>query len=61
MIEAATVAPTLGHGAAIQHTPPHVRTGSKAKPEKLTVRNLNFYYEDGNRALQDILMPIYAR
>lgn len=61
MIEAATVAPTLGHGAASQHTPPHQRAGSKAKPEKLSVRGRNFYFEDGNRALQDISMPIYAK
>ncbi len=30
------------------------------RDEKIVVRELNFYYEDGNRALIDISMPIYA-
>lgn len=29
--------------------------------EKITVRNLNFYYEDGNWALKNISLPIYAQ
>ena len=28
--------------------------------EKMSVRNLNFYYEDGNHALKDISIPIYT-
>jgi phosphate transport system ATP-binding protein len=28
--------------------------------EKISVRNLNFHYEDGNRALKDVSLPIYA-
>jgi phosphate transport system ATP-binding protein len=28
--------------------------------EKITVRKLNFYYPDGNHALKDISLPIYA-
>jgi len=28
--------------------------------EKMTVRDLNFYYQDGNRALIDVSMPVYA-
>jgi phosphate transport system ATP-binding protein len=28
--------------------------------EKISVRNLNFYYQDGNRALKDVTMPIYG-
>jgi phosphate transport system ATP-binding protein len=28
--------------------------------EKIAVRNLNFYYQDGNRALIDVSVPIYA-
>lgn len=28
--------------------------------EKIRVRHLNFYYEDGNQALRDVSMPIYA-
>jgi phosphate transport system ATP-binding protein len=28
--------------------------------EKIAVHKLNFYYEDGNRALKDISVPIYA-
>jgi phosphate transport system ATP-binding protein len=59
MNEAATAAPVLHHGA--KHPHPHPQTDSKARSEKIAVRNLNFYYEDGNRALQDISMPIYAR
>jgi phosphate transport system ATP-binding protein len=28
-------------------------------PEKISVHNLNFYYEDGNHALKNISLPIY--
>jgi phosphate transport system ATP-binding protein len=28
--------------------------------EKISVRHLNFYYQDGNQALKDVSVPIYA-
>ena len=28
--------------------------------EKISVRHLNFYYQDGNHALKDVSVPIYA-
>jgi phosphate transport system ATP-binding protein len=28
--------------------------------EKISVRHLNFYYQDGNHALKDVTVPIYA-
>jgi len=37
-----------------------VPTQSELPREKISVRKLNFYYEDGNHALIDISMPIYA-
>ena len=33
--------------------------GSPSLREKITVHKLNFYYEDSNRALKDISVPIY--
>ncbi len=27
--------------------------------EKISVRHLNFYYQDGNRALRDVSVPIF--
>jgi phosphate transport system ATP-binding protein len=33
--------------------------GSPSLHQKLSVRRLNFYYEDGNRALKDVSVPIY--
>ena len=33
--------------------------GSPSLRKKLSVRKLNFYYEDGNRALKDVSVPIY--
>jgi phosphate transport system ATP-binding protein len=35
--------------------------GSEPLTEKISVRKLNFYYEDGNHALKDISVPLYAR
>jgi phosphate transport system ATP-binding protein len=46
----ATMQPQTGGGVTLAQPP----------SEKMTVRNLNFYYQDGNRALVDISMPIYA-
>ncbi len=34
---------------------------SEQLTEKISVRRLNFYYEDGNRALKDISVPLFAR
>ena len=39
----------------------HKRDPSEPKTEKISVRHLNFYYEDGNQALKDISIPIYAQ
>lgn len=39
----------------IRSTPDHERPG-----EKITVRHLDFYYQDGNQALKDVSVPIYA-
>jgi len=36
------------------------REQSATTHEKLSVRNLNFYYEDGNPALKNISVPIFA-
>lgn len=33
--------------------------GSASLREKMSVHKLNFYYEDGNRALKDVTVPIY--
>src|SRR6185437_13565770 len=37
------------------------RVPSLPKKEKIAVRHLNFYYRNGNQALKDISMPIYAQ
>lgn len=37
------------------------REPSLPKKEKIAVRHLNFYYQNGNQALKDISMPIYAQ
>jgi ABC-type transport system involved in cytochrome bd biosynthesis fused ATPase/permease subunit len=37
------------------------REPSLPKKEKIAVRHLNFYYRNGNQALKDISMPIYAQ
>jgi phosphate transport system ATP-binding protein len=34
-------------------------TPAQRQSEKISVRDLNFYYQDGNRALVDVSMPIY--
>ncbi len=39
----------------------HVPARSQPTTEKISVRKLNFYYEDGNQALKDISVPIYAQ
>jgi phosphate transport system ATP-binding protein len=59
---AATINPPATHGVAIKAAGDllHERTRSGPTSEKISVRHLNFYYEDGNRALIDISVPIYA-
>jgi phosphate transport system ATP-binding protein len=42
---------------ARRHRPPPL--GSQPPREKISVHKLNFYYEDGNRALKDVSVPIY--
>ena len=34
-------------------------SGSPSLREKISVHRLNFYYEDGNRALTDVSVPVY--
>jgi len=41
--------------SVIRSEPEHARV-----EEKIRVRHLNFYYQDGNHALKDISVPIYA-
>lgn len=41
---------------AVSNKPQSQRTA-----EKISVRHLNFYYEDGNQALRDVSVPIYDR
>jgi len=36
------------------------RRDTEPVAEKITVRHLDFYYQDGNRALKDVSVPIYA-
>jgi phosphate transport system ATP-binding protein len=65
MSEAAFAAskPAAKHGLAIAAMGDLLRAPSRALPtqEKISVRNLNFYYEDGNHALKDVSVPIYAQ
>ena len=40
----------------------HARRAAQERPrlrEKISVHKLNFYYEDGNRALKDVSVPVY--
>lgn len=36
------------------------RQPSPASPEKISIHNLDFYYQDGVRALKNVTVPIYA-
>jgi len=36
------------------------KPGQELVKEKISVRHLNFYYQDGNHALKDVSVPIYA-
>ena len=53
-----TSSPPLAQIAS-HHTSP--MPGSASLREKISVHKLNFYYEDGNRALKDVSLPIYDR
>ena len=48
--------------AARDHLAQIIRSKVDHEPvrEKITVRNLNFYYQDGIRALRDVSLPIYT-
>lgn len=37
------------------------RPESQPTREKISIRHLNFYYEDGNQALRDVSVPIYDK
>ena len=37
------------------------RPTSEPTVEKISIRHLNFYYEDGNHALRDVTLPIYDK
>jgi phosphate transport system ATP-binding protein len=45
--------------AEIASRHPSLAPGSPSLREKISVRRLNFYYEDGNHALKDVSVPIY--
>jgi phosphate transport system ATP-binding protein len=56
-------ASTVTSGARSNVAFGHLATLAKSEPtaEKISVRNLDFYYEDGKQALKAISMPIYAQ
>jgi phosphate transport system ATP-binding protein len=56
----ATIKPAVERGVTIKAASDRPRH-SEPTFEKITVRKLNFYYEDGNQALIDISVPIYDR
>jgi phosphate transport system ATP-binding protein len=53
---------TSGSAAAFDQLARVIRSVPDRHPlnEKIAVRHLNFYYEDGNQALRDVSVPIYA-
>lgn len=53
---------TARSAAAIDQLAKVIRSIPDHEPrkEKISVRNLNFYYEDGNNSLKDVSVPIYA-
>lgn len=57
------IKPPAGRGAAIAGMSDLLQAPSRSTPaqEKMSVHNLNFYYEDGSQALKDISVPIYAQ
>ena len=50
--------PAAKFGAAFSHLDTLAKSGLTA--EKISVRHLNFYYEDGKQALKDVSMPVFA-
>ncbi|HVO91726.1 MAG TPA: phosphate ABC transporter ATP-binding protein PstB [Terriglobales bacterium] len=59
---AATVpTPKFGELARIADLRSNSSPRSTGLREKISVRKLNFYYEDGNHALKDVTVPIYER
>jgi phosphate transport system ATP-binding protein len=54
--------PSVAPGAKFSAATSHLDTLAKSAltAEKIRVRNLNFYYEDGKQALKDVSMPVYA-
>jgi len=56
----ATTKPAVERGVTIKAASDRPRR-SEPTFEKISVRKLNFYYEDGNQALIDISVPIYDR
>jgi phosphate transport system ATP-binding protein len=56
----ATIKPAVERGVTIKAASDRPRR-SEPTFEKISVRKLNFYYEDGNQALIDISVPIYDR
>lgn len=61
MADAADVSPEKSHGIGIAAG--LLIRNERADPtyEKMTVRHLDFYYEDGAHALKDISVPIYGQ
>ncbi len=60
-MQLAATMPASKYGDLAQIASRHVSPslGSPGLREKIGVHKLNFYYEDGNRALKDISVPIY--
>ncbi|HET7884972.1 MAG TPA: ATP-binding cassette domain-containing protein, partial [Bradyrhizobium sp.] len=63
-----TALPLLARTTARQNTAKQsfaaaINEHSKSGPttEKISVRRLNFFYEDGTRALHDVTVPVYDR
>jgi len=56
----ATIKPAVERGVTIKAASDRPRR-SEPTFEKISVRRLNFYYEDGNQALINISVPIYDR
>lgn len=60
MAEATIELPVKPFVTTAAYDPPALPLPSTPKHEKIIVRRLNFYYEDGNHALKDVSVPIYA-
>lgn len=58
LVRAATRQDTVSQAIAVTL---NSKPKSKATTEKISVRHLNFYYEDGNQALRDVTVPIYDK